>query len=53
MSTQISYTDAQTNLDQLYDRVIATGEAVVITRSNGKNVALIAEAELESLLETL
>jgi len=52
MSTQISYGDAQINLDQLCDRVVETGEAVIITRSNGKNVALVSEAELSSLLET-
>ena len=53
MSTQIPYIDAQLNFDQLCDRVIETGEAVIITRSDGKNVALVSEAELSSLLETL
>ena len=40
MSTQIPYIDAQVNLDQPCDRVIETGEAVIITCSDGKNVAL-------------
>jgi antitoxin YefM len=53
MSTQIPYIDAQVNLGQLCDRVVETGEAVIITRSDGKNVALVSEAELSSLLETL
>jgi antitoxin YefM len=53
MSTQVPYIDAQVNLDQLCDRVVETGEAVIITRSDGKNVALVSEAELSSLLETL
>ncbi len=53
MSTQISYVDAQVNLDKLCDRVVATGEAVIITRPDGKNVALVSESELSSLLETL
>lgn len=53
MSTQISSVDAQINLDQWCDRVVETGEAVIITRPDGKNVALISEAELSSLLETL
>jgi antitoxin YefM len=53
MSTQISYIDAQVNLGELCDRVIETGEAVIITRPDGKNVALVSEAELSSLLETL
>ncbi|MBW4693352.1 MAG: type II toxin-antitoxin system Phd/YefM family antitoxin [Lyngbya sp. HA4199-MV5] len=52
MSTQISYSDAQVHLEQLCDRVVETGEAVIIMRSNGKNVALVSEAELSSLLET-
>ena len=53
MSTQVPYVNAQLNLDQLCDRVVETGEAVIITRSDGKNVALVSEAELSSLLETL
>ncbi len=52
MSTQIYYIDAQVNLGQLCDRVVETGEAVIITRPDGKNVALVSEAELSSLLET-
>uniref|UniRef100_A0A832H3B2 Antitoxin n=1 Tax=Oscillatoriales cyanobacterium SpSt-402 TaxID=2282168 RepID=A0A832H3B2_9CYAN len=53
MSTQIPYIDAQVNLDELCDLVVETGEAVIITRPDGKNVALVSEAELSSLLETL
>ncbi|HBW57474.1 MAG TPA: prevent-host-death protein [Oscillatoriales bacterium UBA8482] len=53
MSTQIPYVDALVNLNQLCDRVVETGEAVIITRSDGKNVALVSEVELSSLLETL
>lgn len=53
MSTQIPYIDAQVNLGQLCDRVVETGEAVIITRPDGKNVALVSEAELSNLLETL
>jgi antitoxin YefM len=53
MSTQIPYVDAQVHLDQLCDRVVETGGAVIMTRPDGKNVALISEAELSSLLETL
>lgn len=53
MSTQIPYFDAQENLDRLCDRVVETGETVIITRPDGKNVALVSEAELSSLLETL
>ena len=53
MSTQIPYIDAQVNLGELCDRVVETGEAVIITRPDGKNVALVSEVELSSLLETL
>lgn len=53
MSTQVSYQNAQENLGELCDRVLETGEPVIINRSDGKNVALISEAELSSLLETL
>ena len=53
MSTQITYAEAQENLAQICDRVVETGEAIVINRPNGKNVVLISEAELESLIETL
>ena len=53
MTTPISYGDAQSNLDRLCDRVIETGEAVIIARPDGNNVALVSEAELSGLLETL
>ena len=32
---------------------VETGEAVIISRPDGNNVALVSEAELSSLLETL
>jgi antitoxin YefM len=53
MSTEITYAEAQANLEYLCDRTVETGEVIVITRPNGKNAVLISEAELESLLETL
>jgi hypothetical protein len=46
MSSPISEIDAQVNFGQLCDRVVTTGEAIIITRPNGKNVALVAESEL-------
>lgn len=51
--TQVTYTEAQANLDELCEQVISDREAIVITRKNGENVALIAADELSSLLETL
>ncbi len=53
MSVPIPYIDAQVNLGQLCDQVVTTGEAVIITRPDGKNVALVAESELSGLIETL
>ena len=53
MSTEITYIEAEANLETLCTRVVETGETIVITRPNGKNAVLISEAELESLLETL
>ncbi|MEG4852249.1 type II toxin-antitoxin system prevent-host-death family antitoxin [Microcoleus sp. B5-D4] len=53
MSNEITYTDAEANLENLCDRAVETGEVIVITRPNGKNAILISKAELESLLETL
>ncbi len=52
MSTEITYTEAEANLENLCDRAVE-GEVIVITRPNGKNAVLISEAELESLVETL
>lgn len=52
MATQVTYTQARTNLATLLDEVTDNREIVTITRRNGENVALIAEDELRSLLET-
>jgi antitoxin YefM len=40
-------------LEDFCNQVIETNEVVRISRPDGKNVVLISEAELESLLETL
>ena len=53
MVNEITYTDAEANLENLCDRAVETGELIVINRPNGKNAILISKAELESLLETL
>ncbi|MEG4286860.1 type II toxin-antitoxin system Phd/YefM family antitoxin [Microcoleus sp. A006_D1] len=53
MSTEITYIEAEANLENFCTRAVETGELIVITRHNGKNAVLISEAELESLLETL
>lgn len=52
MHMTTSYSDARANLAKLMDRAVDDKEAVLITRRNGKNVALISAAELSSLEET-
>ncbi len=52
MSNRTTYTKARATLASLCDEVAETREPYVIERRNGENVALISEAELNSLLET-
>ena len=52
MANRTTYTNARATLASLCDVVADTREAYVIERRNGENVALISEAELNSLLET-
>jgi antitoxin YefM len=52
MANRTTYTRARANLARLCDRVAETREPYIIERRNGENVALISEAELDSLLET-
>jgi len=52
MANRTTYTQARATLASLCDRVAETREPYVIERRNGENVALISEAELNSLLET-
>ncbi|MCC3512120.1 MAG: type II toxin-antitoxin system Phd/YefM family antitoxin [Microcoleus sp. PH2017_17_BER_D_A] len=51
--TQVTYTEALANLDELCEQVISDRDTIIITRKDGENVALIAADELASLLETL
>lgn len=53
MPVKVTSAEANGNLENLCNQVLATGEAVIISQANGKNVVLITEAELNSLLETL
>ena len=48
-----SYTQARAQLATLCDEVIDNREAVIIRRRGKQDVALIAAAELRSLIETL
>jgi antitoxin YefM len=52
-SSEISYTEAQSNLGVLLDRVADSKDIIVKRDGNDKNVALIAETDLSSLLETV
>ncbi len=52
MANRTTYTKARATLASLCDEVAETREPCVIERRNGENVALISEAELNSLLET-
>lgn len=53
MANRTTYTQARANLASLCDTVSETRQPYIIERRNGENVALISEAELNSLLETV
>lgn len=53
LSTETTYSNARAHLATLLDEVHDNRQVVVIKRRNGKNVALIAEDELSSLLESV
>ena len=52
MALRTSYTNARANFARLCGRVTANREIVVVNRRGAEDVALIAAAELNSLLET-
>ena len=51
MSIQVTYTKARSNLAKLLDEVTLNQEVVLINRRKSEAVAMIAAAELSSLLE--
>jgi antitoxin YefM len=51
LSKETTYSQARLNLASILDQVCDQRQIMVIKRRNGKNVALIAEDELSSLLE--
>jgi antitoxin YefM len=53
LSTETTYSKARAHLASLLDEVYDNRQVVVVKRRNGKNVALIAEDELSSLLESV
>jgi antitoxin YefM len=53
-SSEISYVEARSNLATLLDRVADNKDIIIVKRDGkDKNVALIAEEDLSSLLETV
>src|SRR3954464_7404213 len=52
MPTETTYTHARANLAALWDEVISTREPIIIHRRGSEDVALVAAAELRSLMET-
>ncbi|NEO96020.1 MAG: prevent-host-death protein [Moorea sp. SIO3G5] len=53
LSREITYSQARANLASILDQVYDEREIIVIKGRNQKNVALIAEDELSSILETI
>ncbi len=51
LSKETSYSQARANLASILDEVVDQQQIFVVKRRNSKNVALIAEDELSSLLE--
>jgi antitoxin YefM len=52
MPTETTYTSARANFASLCNDVATTRDAVIIKRRGAEDVALVAAAELRSLLET-
>ncbi len=47
-----TYTHAQGSFEQLWDRAIANRETIIIEGRGSENIAILPEAELNSLIET-
>jgi antitoxin YefM len=52
MAIQTTYTQAHANFASLCNEVTSNREVVIIQRNGAESVALLAESELSSLLET-
>jgi antitoxin YefM len=53
MPSQITYTEACSNFDKIYEEAISTRKAIVVTREGSESVSVIPTAELDSLMETV
>jgi antitoxin YefM len=52
MAIETTYSQAREQLKSLMDRVVEDREVIMVRRSTGGDVAMIAADELESLMET-
>ena len=52
LSSETTYTQARANLASLLDKVVDDKQVLVIKRRDNRNVALISQEDLSSLLET-
>jgi antitoxin YefM len=48
----VSYAESQARFAELFDRVVADREEVVVTRAGHESVVILSLAEFESLRET-
>jgi antitoxin YefM len=53
MPSQITYTEACSNFDKIYEEAISKRKVIVVTREGSESVSVIPTAELDSLMETL
>lgn len=53
MPSQITYTEACSNFDKIYEETISTRQAIVVTRDGSESVSVIPTEELDSLIETV
>lgn len=51
--SQITYTEACSNFEKIYEEAISTRQAIVVTREGSESVSVIPTAELDSLMETV
>jgi antitoxin YefM len=53
MPSQITYPEACSNFDKIYEKAISTRQAIVVTREGSESVSVIPTEELDSLMETV
>ena len=53
MLSPITYNQASTNFEQIYDEVISTREPVVVSREGYESVSVIPTDELNRMIETI